>query len=244
MNYLVFRLYAPMASWGGVAIGETRHSETHPTKSAITGLLAAALGLRRDDEQQQVALVRSCQMGIKQIIPGEFLRDYHTAQAADSAGKFVYRIRRDEVVLGKDRLGTILSTREYRLDSLHLVAITLSENAQWTLEQLKDAMLRPVFQLYLGRKSCPLAAPLEPKVIAASGFREAFAAFGCKYGLPRSVETVDRFTYFWEGSVTDFDAELDPALVQTLTKRDQPLSRRHWQFRPRLEFAYSEQGVR
>jgi CRISPR system Cascade subunit CasD len=49
MEYLLFRLYGPLASWGEIAVGESRHTATYPGKSALLGLLAAALGIRRDD---------------------------------------------------------------------------------------------------------------------------------------------------------------------------------------------------
>src|SRR6266699_2816470 len=48
-EYLVFRLYGPMCSWGDIAVGEVRPSTMHPSKSAILGLVAAALGLKRPD---------------------------------------------------------------------------------------------------------------------------------------------------------------------------------------------------
>jgi CRISPR system Cascade subunit CasD len=35
MEYLLFRLYGPMASWGEIAVGEMRHSEVKPSKSAL-----------------------------------------------------------------------------------------------------------------------------------------------------------------------------------------------------------------
>ncbi len=42
-NYLVFQLYAPLAAWGGQAVGQERPSDDHPSRSALLGLLAAAL---------------------------------------------------------------------------------------------------------------------------------------------------------------------------------------------------------
>jgi len=48
-DYLVFQLYGPLASWGDIAVGETRPSALTPSRSAILGLLAAALGLKRPD---------------------------------------------------------------------------------------------------------------------------------------------------------------------------------------------------
>ncbi|WP_295540003.1 CRISPR-associated protein Cas5, partial [Thiolapillus sp.] len=49
-DYLVFQLYAPLASWGGQAVGQERPSDDHPGRSALLGLLAAALGIRREEE--------------------------------------------------------------------------------------------------------------------------------------------------------------------------------------------------
>ncbi|PAP57596.1 type I-E CRISPR-associated protein Cas5/CasD, partial [Salmonella enterica subsp. enterica serovar Braenderup] len=49
-QYLVFQLHGPMASWGVDAPGEVRHSQAQPSRSALLGLLAAALGIRRDEE--------------------------------------------------------------------------------------------------------------------------------------------------------------------------------------------------
>ena len=51
-DYLVFRLYGPMCSWGDIAVGEVRPSTVHPSKSAILGLIAAALGVKRPDTAQ------------------------------------------------------------------------------------------------------------------------------------------------------------------------------------------------
>lgn len=55
-QYLVFQLHGPMASWGVDAPGEVRHSHELPSRSALLGLLAAALGIRRDEEERLSAL--------------------------------------------------------------------------------------------------------------------------------------------------------------------------------------------
>ena len=44
-EFLLFQLYGPMASWGEAAAGEVRHTASWPTRSALTGLLGAALGI-------------------------------------------------------------------------------------------------------------------------------------------------------------------------------------------------------
>lgn len=159
MDYLLFRLYGPLASWGEIAVGESRHTASYPGKSALIGLLAAALGMRRDEEERQRALAAGYQFAVKVLSTGSLLRDYHTTQVPDSVGRFVYHTRRDELVIGKERLQTILSSREYRCDALSLVAIRALDGAPFSLHELRDALLKPRFHLYLGRKSCPLAVP-------------------------------------------------------------------------------------
>ena len=79
-SYLSFQLYGPLASWGEQAVGESRHSATHPTRSAVLGLLAAAVGIRRDEEQRLQALFKSVKLGIKVLNGGVVLKDYHTVQ--------------------------------------------------------------------------------------------------------------------------------------------------------------------
>ena len=247
MNYLVFRLYGPMASWGEIAVGENRHSARYPGKSAILGLLGAALGIKRDDIDNQNALFSGYTMAVKMLSGGHLLKDYHTAQAPDSVGKFRYRTRRDEIVAGRDRLGTVLSSREYRTDSEAIVVLASSPTAAWSLELLQQALLKPKFHLYLGRKACPLAAPLQPELIEADGFFNALESYQSKELLIDQPDWVDqsRFLkpdsvshYYWQGSLEEFTGEIFeiPANeVQQLVRHDQPVSRVRWQFQPRSE---------
>ncbi len=250
MDLLLFRLYGPMASWGEIAVGERRHTASYPSKSALLGLLGAALGIRRDDEERQHQLQQSYAIAVELITAGNLLRDYHTAQAPDSAGRLNYRTRRDEIVFGKERLGTILSSREYRSDGLTLVAVRALNNAPFGLAEIKDKLLKPVFHLYLGRKSCPLAAPLNPQLFTGqANFLAAFKSY-CHKPLLRMTKSKEgnpaerdcywlginqERHYYWEGSPEDFSDTLDLTRPQTRIRRDQPLSRKRWQFVPRQE---------
>lgn len=262
MKYLLFRLYGPMASWGEIAVGESRHSAIYPGKSALLGLMAAALGIRRDEEQRQAALAAGYRFAVKVISAGHPLRDYHTAQAPDSVGKFVYRTRRDELVVGKERLGTILSSREYRCDAFSLVAVVAEEGAPYSLDEIREAFLKPRFHLYLGRKSCPVAVPLNPLVRDAAGFGEVldnypYGALFVSNWLLRAArkETSEGGTLVDAPSMVKFSREDEKVFAygnqpvryywegdagdlipqQTLTRHDQPTSRARWQFTQRAE---------
>ena len=246
MNYLLFRLYGPMASWGEIAVGENRHSADYPSKSAITGLLGAALGISRNDDLAQKMLADNYSLAVQQVAAGGFMQDYHTTQVPDSTGKFRYRTRRDELVLGRKRLHTILSQREYQTDALAVVAVKAGAQARWTLEQLKNALLKPRFHLYLGRKACPLAAPLQPELVEANGFWQALTLYKPAPLLNDNrpwvtdenlLEYSSCCRYYWQGDEGEFATpeELKERKVQQVVRHDQPLSRQRWQFQSRKE---------
>lgn len=56
-QYLIFQLHGPMASWGVDAPGEVRHTHELPSRSALLGLLAAGVGIRRDDTERLNAFI-------------------------------------------------------------------------------------------------------------------------------------------------------------------------------------------
>lgn len=250
-EYLVFRLYGPMASWGEIAVGESRHSAVHPSRSALLGLLSAALGVRREDDDAQTALNDGYRFGVKLHATGHPLRDYHTVQAGPQLKKLIYRTRRQELSLPRrDQLGTLLSAREYRCDSFSTVAVGAKPGAGWSLAQLAEALRYPVFPLYLGRKSCPLAAPLAPRLAEFESLKSALDCFDAspfpeldKDGT-RARNIAERrlkldngqVRYYWdEAWGIDALAPRSPANM-SLTRHDKPTSRRRWQFSPRQEF--------
>lgn len=250
MDFLLFRLYGPIASWGEIAIGESRHTASYPSKSAIIGLMAAALGIKRTDTEKQSLMQQEYAFGVEVYSTGSLLRDYHTAQAPDSVGSFNYRTRRDELFLGKARLGTILSSREYRMDALALVAVKASPDAPYDLRTIEKYLTKPKFHLYLGRKSCPLSVPLDPQIAEGKTcFYDAFKAYKHKPIMPANnagghdlfaldaywLSTSKERYYYWEGTGPDFSDKLNLSRMQTRVRNDQPLSRKRWQFIPRQE---------
>ena len=52
-SFTVFSLVAPMGSFGGPAGHERRGSNSWPGRSAVLGLIGAALGVRRTDKEGQ-----------------------------------------------------------------------------------------------------------------------------------------------------------------------------------------------
>lgn len=179
MEFLVFQLQAPLSSWGDTAVGEYRGSYEHPGESALIGLLGAALGIQREDEVAHAALRQGYGFAVGVQSGGKLLRDYHTAQVPGRAalkGR-PHATRRDELGVPKDDLNTILSTRDYRQEAASLIAIQPRSDAPYPLEVLADSLRKPRFVLYLGRKSCPPAAPLNPVVITADSAVAVFEEY-------------------------------------------------------------------
>ena len=164
-EYLVFDLSAPMGAFGSYAGHERRGSEIMPPRSAVLGLLGAALGIQRSDHDRQAAL-RRYRVAVRLLAQSAPLRDYHTVQTVPAKIKRPNGRRAAIEAIGRD-IKTSITVRDYRTDVAFAVA-AWSDEAPWPLSQMKDALLRPAFVLYLGRKSCPLAAPLGPRIVAAA----------------------------------------------------------------------------
>ena len=228
-DHLTFRLYGPLAAWGDIAVGEYRPSFAHPSKSAIIGLLAAALGIRRDEEERQNALAESCSFAVRVDAMGSLLRDYHTVQVPSAKRGVIHYTRRSE--LTADDLNTVLSSRDYRCDAAYTVVINVREGAPYSAQQLADALLKPEFSLYLGRKSCPLALPLQPCVVRAATLREALDSVSLPTDeLAGVVKMPAQIGVYWEdGEVSGYEPD------HVITRRDTPLSRKRWQFAERFE---------
>jgi CRISPR system Cascade subunit CasD len=248
-DYLLLRLYGPLSSWGEIAVGQLRHTAPHPSRSALLGLLGAALGIERADEQGQSALASGYRFGIKIERIGLPLRDFHTVQVGVPPRNRHFRTRREELMA--DRVETLLSDREYRCDAISSVAVESRAGAPASLQQLASALKRPHFTLYLGRKSCPLALPLTPTHVKAPHLREALdhpfpsllalASRQADQTWPNSDDRrylpVTQARYYWEDGM---ESGMTPDYEQQ--RHDVPLSRTRWQFAPRREWVYLDTG--
>jgi CRISPR system Cascade subunit CasD len=137
MTALVLRLAAPLQSWGTSSRFVRRNTDRVPSKSGIIGLLAAAQGRRRTDPIEDLVQLR---MGVRIEQPGRLERDFQTARPLDGSPPMP------------------LSYRFYLADAVFVVAV---QGEPSMLAGLREALHHPVFPLFLGRRSCPPAGPLD-----------------------------------------------------------------------------------
>jgi CRISPR system Cascade subunit CasD len=245
MDYLVFQLQGPMVAWGEPAVGEYRGSADTPGESALIGLLGAALGFKRENESAFAALQEGYRFAVGVQNPGQLLRDYHTAQVPGRSAlkNLPHNSRRDELNMPREKLGTILSTRDYRQNGAWLIGVQAQPNAPHTLESVVAALRCPRFVLYLGRKSCPPAAPLYPLVMQSVSVLQAFESYLQQINAKRLE--VQKQNGWKHPPLSDpgkiirlsWGNGIEAGVSQTLSvpRKDRLIRRRGWHFGDRLE---------
>ena len=78
MNTLLIRLSAPMQSWGTQSRFTVRDTGLEPSKSGVLGLICAAVGIDREDDNGLQSLT-SLRMGVRVDREGILRVDFHTA---------------------------------------------------------------------------------------------------------------------------------------------------------------------
>ena len=137
MPTLLLRLAGAMQSWGTTSRFDQRDTGKEPSKSGVTGLLAAALGIDRENWADLEPLTR-LSMGVRHDRPGIPKRDYQTAQQIISA---------DHSKIHE----TAVTTRDYLADAVFLVGLEGEDRS--LMERIHAALRDPVWPLALGRKS-------------------------------------------------------------------------------------------
>ena len=187
MQHLVFTLYAPYGAWGAASASSAttayKATELEPSRSALIGVLGAALGSQRAGLP---ALDRALVMAVREILaPRRDLKpDYHTVTPARRPDERARWTRFEELrahLMGQGKQGgSVLSRREHWTNGLWTVALVPSAAEGLSIEVLAQALRRPVWPLYAGRKACGLGLPPDPELVLADGPVAALAA----YGLP------------------------------------------------------------
>lgn len=139
-HILLLRLSAPMQSWGVSSRFSRRDTGKEPSKSGVIGLLCAALGISREEantENEFFAEMIKLKMGVRVLAEGVLQSDYHTAQ--------------DIAKADGGRKETELSTRFYLADADFVVGLEGENRA--ALEILQEALQKPKWHLFLGRKA-------------------------------------------------------------------------------------------
>ena len=130
MSTLLLRFAGPLQAWGADSRFDVRRTNREPTKSGVIGLIASALGLRRDAPLDELSRLR---FGVRVDREGVLLRDLHTVR--------------------KDKNTSYMTTRYYLSDAVFLIGLYSDDEA--LMQRLEHAVRNPAHPLFLGRRSCP-----------------------------------------------------------------------------------------
>jgi CRISPR system Cascade subunit CasD len=231
--HLVFTLYAPFGSWGAASLSAANQAykatELSPPRSALIGLIGAALGRDRQDlaelAQMLCFAIREGLSPLRDLAP-----DYHTTTRGDPPAGRAKWTRFEELrshFMGADLAGSIISQREYWTNGLWTVAVA-SRTDEGVLGIIEGALRRPRWVLYAGRKACSLGLPLDPEVISGKTPVEAHSRYGWPWErrpglvdqlwrLRNSVERANALRLLY-----DLDYPGAPAPQRVRIRRDDP----------------------
>lgn len=179
-QYLIFQLHGPMASWGVDAPGEVRHTHELPSRSALLGLLAAGVGIRRDDTERLNAFNRHYSLVVCASRNPRWARDYHTVQMPKEVRKARYFSRREELS-DPELLSAIISRRDYYTDAWWMVGwqqqpmrLTASNSCRtvYAIQFFRFIWGEKVIRWhYLLRRYCSKATRVMPYVMHTNSIR-------------------------------------------------------------------------
>lgn len=144
MPTLLLRLAGSMQSWGTTSRFDQRDTGKEPSKSGVIGLLAAAMGIDREN-WTDLAPLTHLSMGVRHDRSGMPKRDYQTAQHIISADRSKIH-------------ETAVTTRDYLADAAFLVGLECGDRS--FLERIHAALRDPAWPLALGRKSYVPSEPI------------------------------------------------------------------------------------
>lgn len=168
-EYLLLRFEGPLQAWGDAAIDPVRPTRAFPSRSAIAGLLASALGWEYRDGERTTALQDALSYAVREDRRPRLIRDYQTVDLGRETSSWTrWGIEKRG---GAFSTGTQILDKHYLADGSFLVAVRLGDDAPVTIERIAVAVQRPARPLFLGRKSCPPATPiLEGRTTADTGY--------------------------------------------------------------------------
>jgi CRISPR system Cascade subunit CasD len=201
-QHLLLRLEAPLMSFGTVAVDHNRPVQPWPAASLLTGLLANALGWRREHGAALDGLQARLRWAARIDRPGVALEDFQTAQLeAEDRGWTTRGLVETRAGGPNTYLSPHIRRRHFRADASVLVALRLEPAGDPpTLQALAAALDQPARPLFLGRKSCLPATRLCLGLVEAD---DAVVALAHQPVAPGGQPAENAAIYFNQGAAPD-----------------------------------------
>jgi len=165
MPSLAFYIDAPMQSWGASSKFQYRETNPFPTKSALVGLIAGALGIDKTHANESALLqpIADLKLTVVRLQKAKTavsrLSDFHTVGGGYNKKTPLWQKMSIPQKASGAPFGTVITHRSYLTDARF---VALLEGEQEVLQRIQSALLDPVWGIWFGRKTCLPASPLTP----------------------------------------------------------------------------------
>lgn len=176
-RWLHLRLAGPLLAFGGVAIDHVGPTRNFPSASMLTGLLANALGWRREQAERHQALQDRLIYGALTAREGRLLTDTQNAKLEKNDRGWT-SWGEPEGRAGATYDSPHRRRRDYLADHDCRVALRLGPGDGPTLDDLAAALDLPARPLFIGRKPCLPAVPILAGWLEGETARAALASLG------------------------------------------------------------------
>ena len=161
-----------MQAWGASSRYQQRKTEAFPTKSGLIGLIAASMGIDKEDPSEEAQIARLSELKLT-VLPvarnkasqrTQRLRDYHTVGGGYDTNDPIEKLHITRKASGGPS-GTVITERIYLTDARFIALFTGDTPL---LQHCAEALSNPKWGVWFGRKACLPAAPLLPTLAASA----------------------------------------------------------------------------
>lgn len=157
MTSIYLRLAGPLQSWAGPKVsGNVSRTQRYPRRSALIGLIAAALGFERG---QLPAWLDNLTFDVREDNLGRLIDEFQIIGSRPESWDFSRRLyvllerrqapKKDLLFSPDSQHGNAIARRTYLSNAEFIVRIFVNEHA----EEIDTALAAPKFVTYLGRKA-------------------------------------------------------------------------------------------
>jgi CRISPR system Cascade subunit CasD len=182
-NLFTMRLAAPIASLSGPRVDTVGDSLPIPTRSMITGIIGAALGISYDQPKVLQQVQDTMRLAVVVHRAGTVIRDYQTVRMALphmtgpmwwNDGKRLGAMER----AGGEPERTITGERPLTCDYDATVIVELLDGAPFNAAQILNALRTPVFPLCIGQRSCIPSVPVAGTALGGAALIDCVSMAG------------------------------------------------------------------
>jgi len=176
-------LAAPLQSWGGQAYDNVRPTEMCPTRSGIVGLLAASLGL----DKMRCAEIEALNESVELVVCAPFGSEPHVHKNFQTVGN----VRTTLTGSDPGKTKTEMTYRYYLAGARFEVLVFEKEGGKYGLDRIAEALRRPAYMLWLGRKDCLPAEPVYGGIVEGSSVERMALVCACGFGVVYSERELE-----------------------------------------------------